>query len=184
MARKDWLAWAGIVLLGATCAGLGWWLGQRLLWPAEQPAPAGLAVYREGDAVPASLVVADLRTGEPIALGVPGRVRLVNFWASWCGPCREEMPALDAFAAEQGGNGVEVIGVALDTRPEAEAFLAQVPVRFRLGLEANGPRDASVQLGNARGILPYTVLVGADGRVLRTHYGAFPDAQAVADWVR
>lgn len=175
----EWLGWGGIVLLGALCAGLGWWLGERLLWPPEQPPPPGLQVVAEGERVPADLVLPALRGEGRLALGGPGRPRLVNYWASWCGPCREEMPVLDAYAAEQGEDGVQVIGVALDSPGEAEAFLRQVPVRFALALEAPGPRDSSVRLGNGRGILPYTVLIGADGRLLKRHYGAFPDVAAV-----
>lgn len=181
--RRDVLAWSAIVLLGGVCSALGWWLGHRVLFP-EQPVPPGLVVYRPGDAVPPTLSVPALSDGRPVVLGGPGPVRLVNFWASWCGPCVEEMPVLDAYALEQGPDGVQVIGVALDTRAEAEAFLARVPVRFTLALEANGPRDSSVQLGNARGILPYTVLIGRDGRLLKTHLGAFPDVDSLRDWAR
>ncbi len=60
---------------------------------------------------------------------------------------------------------------------------AQVPVRFALWLEPASERDSSVWLGNARGVLPYTVLIDAEGRLQRRHYGAFPNAQAIADWV-
>lgn len=181
--RSDLLTWGAIALLGLLCAGLGWWLGQRVLWPAERPPSPGITVLEIGEPMPAWSFQA-LDGGDPITASGPGRPRLINYWASWCGPCRKEMPVLDAYAAEQGGNGVQVIGVALDSADEARAFLREVPVAFRLAAETPGPGDSSVRLGNARGILPYTVLVDAQGRLAKTHYGAFPDVEAVRAWVR
>lgn len=183
MKREAALTWTAIIVLGGISAGLGWWLGQRTLTPAEQPPPPGLEVVKIGEPMP-PLDFAPLDSGPPLVVSGPGRPRLINYWASWCGPCRKEMPVLDAYAAEQGGNGVQVIGVALDSPDEARAFLREVPVAFRLAVEIPGPGDSSVRLGNARGILPYTVLVDAQGRLAKTHYGAFPDVQAVRAWVR
>jgi len=183
MTRGAALTWAAIAVLGGLSAWLGVWVGQRVMMPAEQPPPPGLVEVQPGQALPA-IVLADLRSGEPVPLAGGRRPRLINYWASWCGPCRAEMPVLDAFAATQGDNGVEVVGIALESREDALAFLAEVPVGFRLLVEAPGARDSSVQLGNRRGILPFTVLLDAEGRLLKTHYGAFPDAAAVQAWTR
>lgn len=180
--RADLLVWSGIVLLGMACAALGWWLGERVLWPSERPPPPGLEVVPIGAPLP-ELAFPTIDGDESVRLTGPGRPRLINYWASWCGPCRKEMPVLDAYAAEQGGNGVQVIGIALDTADEAMAFRRAVPVSFTLLLETPGPGDSSVRLGNTRGILPYTVLVDAEGRLAKTHYGAFPDVEAVRAWV-
>ena len=183
MKRDAILTWTAIVVLGAISAGLGWWLGQRALMPAEQPPPAGLVVVATGEALPPMSL--PYLSGDGLRrLDGPGRPRLINYWASWCGPCRKEMPILDAFAAEQGGNGVQVIGVALDTRDEALAFLREVPVGFDTLIEAPGPRDSSVVLGNRRNILPFTALVDAEGRLAKTRYGEFPSLQALNEWVR
>ncbi len=181
MKREAALTWVAIVLLAGLSAGLGWWLGHRVLIPAEKAPSPGVTVVKEGERLP-SLVLPELESGEPFTVSGPGRPRLINYWASWCGPCREEMPALDAFAAQQGGDGVLVIGIALDTRDDALAFQRQVPVAFPLLLEPAGPADSSVRLGNARGILPYTVLLDTQGRVVKTHYGAFPNAGSVRRW--
>jgi thiol-disulfide isomerase/thioredoxin len=181
--RDAALTWGAIVVLGLVSAGLGWWLGQRALLPPERPLPAGLVVVEVGAPLP-GLAFPPIEGGEPVRLDGPGRPRLINYWASWCGPCRKEMPVLDAYAAEQGGNGIQVIGIALDTAEEALAFRRTVPVRFALLLETPGPGDSSVRLGNTRGILPYTVLVDAQGRLAKTHYGAFADVEAVRAWVR
>lgn len=183
MKQETLLTWGAIVVLGGISAWLGWWLGQRALWPDEKPAPPGMVVTEPGQMAP-PLSLPDLRSGEPVAVTGPGRMRLINYWASWCGPCRKEMPVLDAFAREQGGNGIKVMGIALESREEALSFLEDVPVEFQLLVENPGPGDSSVQLGNRRGILPYTVLIDAEGRLLKTHYGAFPEPDAVREWAR
>jgi thiol-disulfide isomerase/thioredoxin len=103
----------------------------------------------------------------------PGRPLLVNVWASWCGPCIEEMPELERFATSQGTTGVQVVGLALDTPDAITAFLARVPVSYPILVETPGPADASVWLGNRKGVLPYTVLVGADGKIVKQKVGPF-----------
>ena len=173
------------VLLAAVAAGFGW-LGMRARLAQQDaaspsPAAAGIVRVAPGDPAP-DLRLEDLRTGEIRAVLAPGRVRLLNYWASWCGPCREEMPVLQAFSAIQGANGVEVVGIALDHPEDARRFIEHTPVTFPLFVEMPGPADSSEILGNARGILPFSVLIAADGTVLKTHYGAFPDRAAVDDW--
>ena len=118
------------------------------------------------------------------AMTVPARGRpvLLNYWASWCGPCLDELPLLSAFAAQQGPSGVQVVGIALDDRTQAEAFVRQHPLGFPSLSEAPGEHDSSVRLGNHRGVLPYSVLIGADGRQLRSHSGAFRDAEDLRAW--
>jgi thiol-disulfide isomerase/thioredoxin len=121
--------------------------------------------------------------GTPVHIPPPGRAVLVNYWASWCGPCRKEMPLLSAYAAEQGGNGVQVLGVALEEADAARAFLATRPVVFRSAHELPRANDSSVQLGNARGTLPFTVLIDADGKVRARRVGAFRDGAELRAWV-
>ena len=74
--------------------------------------------------------------------------------------------------------GVQVIGLALDTPDGVRDFIARVPVRYPILLDAPGPADASVWLGNAKGVLPYTVLVDADGRIARQKVGPFQIIEA------
>lgn len=152
-------------------------IGQRalqdVLSASAPPAPAGLAVARRGETIP-TLRLPDL-DGRTIELPAAhaGRPLLVNFWASWCGPCIEEMPELDRFAASQDANGVQVIGIALDDADAVRDFLQRVPVGYPILIDAAGPADSGVQLGNLKGVLPYTALVDARGRLVKQKIGPF-----------
>jgi len=139
---------------------------------APEP-PAGVVPAKPGQAMP-RIELPDLQ-GRSVTLpdDFAGRPLLVNVWASWCGPCIEEMPELERFAASQGTSGIQVIGLALDTPEAIQDFLARVPVSYPILVETPGPTDASVWLGNRKGVLPYTVLVGADGKIVKQKVGPF-----------
>ena len=162
-------------------------LGQRAVQQAMDavaPAPPeDLPIARRGDVVP-TITLPDL-SGSPHTLPAEfaGRPLLVNFWACWCGPCIEEMPELDRYSREQGDNGVQVIGIALDDQAAVEAFLERIPVRYPILIDAAGPRDSGVQLGNQRGVLPYTVLLSADGHLLKQRIGPFVHGE-LDGWAR
>jgi thiol-disulfide isomerase/thioredoxin len=162
-------------------------LGQRALNAAMSasapPTPAGVAVATRGAPVPAfSLRGLD---GRPHAVPTAwaGRPLLVNVWASWCAPCAHEMPELQRFAASQGANGVQVVGIALDDPGAVRSFLERVPVGYPILFDAPGTADAGVRLGNPKGVLPYSVLISADGTLLKQRIGPF-EAGELAGWAR
>ncbi|CAN5606207.1 TlpA disulfide reductase family protein [soil metagenome] len=141
---------------------------------AVSPAPPdGLAVASRGSQVPPIRLPALDRAALVLPADFAGRPLLVNVWASWCGPCIAEMPELERYASGQGDTGTQVLGIALDDEASVRAFLARVPVSYPIALDAPGPRDSGVQLGNPRGVLPYSVLVSADGRLLKQRIGPF-----------
>ncbi len=153
---------------------VGRWLIRDVL---KQPAPTlpdGRRMVESGELIPA-IALPDLSgENQPFAQW-QGRPLLVNFWATWCPPCVREMPLLDDFARTQGETGVRVVGVALDDLADVKAFLAHHPVGFPVLIETNSKSDTSVLLGNRRGMLPYSVLIDAHGRLLRSKLGAFAD---------
>ena len=80
-------------------------------------------------------------------------------------------------------SGVESLGIALDDATAVEAFLRRIPVSYPLLIDTPGPRDAGVRLGNPKGVLPYSVLLDAQGRVLKQKIGPFRDGE-IDDWAR
>ncbi|QSX79470.1 TlpA family protein disulfide reductase [Agrilutibacter solisilvae] len=161
-------------------------LGQRALHEvleASAPAPpAGVPVAERGGLVP-SFSLPDL-AGRNVSVPAAwsGRPVLVNLWASWCGPCIREMPELDRFATRQGATGVQVIGIALDEREAVLRFLESTPVGYPILLDTPGPGDAGVRLGNPSGVLPYTALIDARGRLVKEKIGPF-EAGEVEAWL-
>lgn len=143
----------------------------------ERPVPGVVAI---GDRRP-DLVLPDL-AGTPVALSrFDGKPVLLNFWASWCPPCVEEMPVLDAFA--QANPDWHVVGIAVEPAEAARDYLAEHPVSYPILVGQADAPDESLPFGNTRGVLPYTVLIGADGRIVKRHAGAFDRAELDA-WVR
>jgi thiol-disulfide isomerase/thioredoxin len=107
----------------------------------------------------------------------PGKVVLLNFWASWCGPCREEMPLLDRTQKRYADKGLQVVGVAADNAAATQAFLAKTPVDYPVLIDdPEKGADLSAVYGNDRSVLPYTALIGRDGRVLALRMGKFSQA--------
>ncbi len=93
------------------------------------------------------------------------------------------MPELARFAHIQGEHGVQVLGLALDTPEDVRRFLQRVPVDYPIVIETPGPRDASVQLGNTQGLLPYSVLFDAQGRLVKAKLGPFAHGE-IDSWVK
>lgn len=110
------------------------------------------------------------------------RPLLINFLASWCGPCRRELPELERFARTQGATGVQVVGIAVETRDAARGLLTEVPVGFPVLVAGDDGSDLMPAFGNASGTLPYSVLVDADGRLRARKLGAFEPGTTEA-WV-
>ncbi len=95
-----------------------------------------------------------------------GSVILVNFWATWCGPCRQEMPILDALAKKYADLGVQVVGVNVETETDGvQSYLSEVPVSFPILLDLENIASKAYDVK----AMPTTVIIDKDGRVRALH---------------
>lgn len=94
-----------------------------------------------------------------------GEVVLINFWATWCPPCREEIPLLIDLQREYGDRGLQVVGVALDRLPAVRDYAAAMEINYPILHGMGAAMEVQARYGNTRGTLPYTVLVDREGRI-------------------
>jgi thiol-disulfide isomerase/thioredoxin len=166
------LLYAGVAGVAAIAgAGLAWWKWRpgttahdaaAALWPLQFETPAG-----------STLAMGTLR-GKPL---------LVNFWATWCPPCIEELPLLEAFYRENASKSWQVVGLAIDQPSAVRTFLQRTPVSFPVGLAGLGGSELSKALGNIAGALPYTVVISGSGEVVRRRMGRVT-APDLAQWAQ
>jgi len=100
-----------------------------------------------------------------------GKPLVVNFWASWCGPCIAEMPALAALHKKYAAKGINFVGIAVDTAPNVQGFVHRVNVDYPLVVAGFGGGDLARQFGDEQGALPFTVVIDASGKVRSTTLG-------------
>jgi thiol-disulfide isomerase/thioredoxin len=125
---------------------------------------------RDGSAV-LGLVLPDLQGHQQALSQWRGKVLVVNFWATWCAPCREEMPEFVATQARDGPKGVQFVGIAVDDPDKVRAFAQEVKLNYPALIGGYGAIELSKTLGNELAALPFTIVVDREGRVAHTQLG-------------
>jgi len=164
--RRHWLLAAGGVAMAAG-AGIGVWQRVRpkaeletaldAFWAQQLPTPAG------------EMVALRQYLGQPL---------LVNFWATWCPPCVEELPLLDRFALAQGqagSKGVRVLGIAADKTASVTRWLQRQPLGYPVVIAETGGVALTRTLGNSNGGLPFSLLFDGAGQLRQRRIGAFTE---------
>jgi thiol-disulfide isomerase/thioredoxin len=100
-----------------------------------------------------------------------GKIIVLNFWATWCGPCREEMPELSQLHTENITKDVVVLGIGIDTVELIKEFTQDTPVSYPLFAAEDEGMALALALGNDRGVLPYTIIIDRRGKVVKTYFG-------------
>jgi thiol-disulfide isomerase/thioredoxin len=105
-----------------------------------------------------------------------GKTVVLNFWATWCEPCREEMPELSELHDSYAAKDVVVLGVAIDEVDAISEFTQTTKVSYPLFAADMAGMEIATNLGNNKGVLPYTVIIKADGTVHKTFFGRISKA--------
>lgn len=161
-------------LVGIAALGLGaglWWGTRNPARDAtrlEAPAISGPALYAASFRDASGLM-------QPLGR-FQDKVLVLNFWASWCGPCREEMPAFSRLQQAWEGRGVQFVGVSNESPDVAARHGGQLGVRYPLWTGGGEVMELSRRLGNHAGVLPHTVVIAPGGRIVTGKVGAYTEA--------
>ncbi len=168
------------VVVGAAVAGaVGYLLYERQAQRAEPPAapPAEAPSLKLASTIP-DFQLAD-RDGKMRSLkDWSGKSLIVNFWATWCAPCRREIPLLETLQAQYGPDGFQVIGIAADYRDKVLAYAEQIGISYPLLIGEQEALDAATAFGVDAVGFPFTIFSERQGRVLAAHMGELTRQEA------
>jgi len=120
------------------------------------------------------LILNDLKGSKHNLYEWHGKVIMLNFWATWCGPCQIEIPDFIDYQTRYGGKGLQIIGVGLDETRKLRNYVRTVGINYPI-LQADPELQYSLlkQWGNSFGVLPFTVIIARDGRLVFMQQGVF-----------
>lgn len=184
-----------LVLVLALAAGAGAYLASRTwLAPApeaQQPPPASMAAATAPQPVSIpdrrpDVTLAD-RDGNLRSLAEwDGRPQVINFWATWCAPCRREIPMLNQLARDGAWPEIALVGIAIDFREDVQRFLEKTPVDYTVLIGEEDGLEAARAFGMASLGLPFTAFIDSRGRIVTIHIGELhrPEADVILAIVR
>jgi len=166
----------GLVTLGLSAAAVLGYVTYRLLGPTPAGAPPAATTTEQEQAPPRQLAdtlpdftLANL-AGEPQSIkSLAGKPMLINFWATWCGPCLREIPMLKGLQAARPD--IQVVGIAIDKREPVGKFASEQAFNYPILVGQSEAWEAAAALGVEVYALPFTVFTGADGALLGVHTG-------------
>lgn len=168
-ARRHWMLGVG-ALAAAAGAGVAWW---RLRPGTAQPQDVQAFWHKRFEKPDGTLLeMADFR----------GRPLLVNFWATWCPPCVQELPMIEAFWHQHAANGIQVLALAIDRPVAVQSFLQRQGLSMPVALAGAQGTSLTKSLGNLDGGLPFSVFFKADASIYRQKLGQLTQSD-LDDWL-
>jgi len=174
--RRNMLYGGAAAAAALAGAGAAWWKFQPHTVPPEASAQAaGDAFWAMGFETP---------DGKPLSMApFRGKLLLVNFWATWCPPCVEELPLLDFFYQENKDKNFQVVGLAVDQPSAVRTWLQTRPLNFPVAMAGLGGTELGKSLGNTTGSLPFTVVFSPAGALVHRKTGKVTPEELV-QWAR
>jgi thiol-disulfide isomerase/thioredoxin len=160
-----------ILVAGIAALSAGIYVGRSDREPSDGTQPGQAAATLLG------LTLPDVAGKETSLAQWRGKLLVVNFWATWCAPCREEMPEFVRLQAEFGGKGLQFVGIALDDADKVGQFAAEIGLNYPALIGGYGAMELSKTLGNRLMALPFTVIVSRDGTIAHTQLGPLKGSQ-------
>ena len=158
--RRNILIYTTVALL---FAGIGTYFGIRRLEPETPKNSPAAAFFKQS--------LPDSQGRDQTMSQWKGKNLIVNFWATWCAPCVQEMPELSALQTELAHGNTQILGIGIDSPSAIHEFSSKFKISYPLYVAGIGGTELSHQFGNQAGGLPFTVLIGPDGQVKKTYLG-------------
>jgi thiol-disulfide isomerase/thioredoxin len=175
---KRILAIAGAAGVAALALAAGYYFGNGRAAPGSAPPPPAAAAVIPEIRPEFSLTDSDGRLRSITEWD--GRPLVINFWATWCPPCRREIPLLNTLRARSGPDGYEVIGVAVDFRDDVLAYMQDTPIDYPILIGEQEAIDVAHAFGVETMGFPFTIFTDRRGRIVTVHVGELHEAQADA----
>ncbi len=157
-----------IIIAAITALALGI-TARHFLPPAEDTAPSTLPGFN----------LPDLSGQQHNISEWQGKVLVINFWATWCSPCRKEIPDFIALQEQYAAKGVQFIGIALEDKEPVAKYAAESKINYPVLLGGDNGIALAQQLGNSVGAIPFTLIVNKQGQIVHRHPGEFSKEQLV-----
>jgi len=165
------------VVLFLLLAGIALWLDRPTAGVPFRPSPSEKIDVTAGAIYSARF--ADMAGNEQELGQWQHRLLVINFWATWCAPCKEEMPMLARMQEKYRAQGLQIVGVAVDSHENVAKFSQNLPVGYPLLADELRAIEFSKRLGNRLGLLPFTVAVQPGGKVIFSRLGIIPESEMI-----